>query len=129
MSLSSFTSATITSSNGPKSLLARQTSDMDVSELSKDSEFWFHDGNVVLVAQRGAFRVHRSILSRHSEVFRNMFAIPVPSTPDSSTEQLEGLPAIPVSDSAHDFKHLLHALYDGSKWVLHGSIAIRVRDD
>ncbi|RDX51165.1 hypothetical protein OH76DRAFT_1481836 [Lentinus brumalis] len=93
---------------------------MDVSELSKDSEFWFHDGNVVLVAQRGAFRVHRSILSRHSEVFRNMFAIPVPSTPDSSTEQLEGLPAIPVSDSAHDFKHLLHALYDGSNYLKHG---------
>ncbi|RPD82271.1 hypothetical protein L226DRAFT_607426 [Lentinus tigrinus ALCF2SS1-7] len=85
----------------------------------EDRELWFQDGNVVLVAQSRAFRVHRSILSRHSEIFSNLFAIPPPSSPDL-TEQLDGLPVIPVSDSAHDFKHLLHALYDGSSYLKHG---------
>lgn len=96
-------------------IISRQcTPDMVECGLRKDPQLWFQDGNIVLVAQGVAFRVHRGILSRHSETFNNLFTIPPPSSPDSS-EELEGLPVINVSDSAHDFKHLLHALYDGSK--------------
>lgn len=46
---------------------------------------WFQDGNIVLMPESGsksepqvAFKVHRGVLSRHSEVFQTMFEIPQP---------------------------------------------------
>lgn len=37
---------------------------------------WKDYGNIVLAAEGKYFRVHRSILSAHSEVFKDMFACP-----------------------------------------------------
>lgn len=46
---------------------------------------WFQDGNIVLMPESGsksesqvAFKVHRGVLSRHSEVFQTMFEVPQP---------------------------------------------------
>jgi hypothetical protein len=44
---------------------------------------WFEDGNIILVPDSEsqiAFKVHRGVLSRHSEVFQSMFDIPQPGT-------------------------------------------------
>ncbi|RDX51175.1 hypothetical protein OH76DRAFT_1555286 [Lentinus brumalis] len=82
------------------------------SELQRDTSFWFEDGNVVVVAQQTAYRVHRGVLSRHSETFSGLFTLPRP-VDGASDEKVEGCPGVRVTDSSHDFKHLLHALYDG----------------
>ncbi|KAI1781887.1 hypothetical protein LXA43DRAFT_907382 [Ganoderma leucocontextum] len=77
---------------------------------AQDTELWFEDGNVVIVAGNAAFRVHTGILSRHSEVFQNMFSVPQPALPAPS-DVVDGQPVIHVSDSAHDFKQLLYMLF------------------
>ena len=85
-------------------------------EPQKDPELWFEDGSVVMIAGNMAFLIHTSILSRHSEIFRNMFGVPQPAVPAPS-DVFNGRPVVHVSDSAHDFKQLLCMLYDGVQCV------------
>ncbi|PIL28390.1 hypothetical protein GSI_09541 [Ganoderma sinense ZZ0214-1] len=87
------------------------------SEPQKDPELWFEDGNVVIVAgTHAAFRVHAGVLSRHSEIFQNTFGVPQPPLP-SPSDVIDGRPVVHVSDSAYDFKQLLHMLYDGARFM------------
>lgn len=79
----------------------------------RDEDFWLSDGNIVLVVQTRAFRVHKSVLSRSSDVFRDVFALSQPS----NFEQFEGYPMISLSDQAVEVRHLLHALYDSGQCV------------
>ncbi len=44
--------------------------------LRRDLDLWFFDGNIVLVALGIAFRVHKSVLACHSDVFRSWFTGP-----------------------------------------------------
>ena len=85
-------------------------------EVVRDSDVWFEDGNVVIVAQQTAFRVHRGVLSRHSETFSGLFTLPRP-VGDAAEDDIDGCPIIRITDSSHDLKHLLHALYDGLGYV------------
>ena len=85
------------------------------SSPSRDRDLWFEDGNTVIIAQDVAFRVHRSLLSRHSDTFSDLFTIPQPTGLESAGDRIDGCPIVRVADSAHDFKRLLHALYDGVK--------------
>ncbi|RPD57115.1 hypothetical protein L227DRAFT_602682 [Lentinus tigrinus ALCF2SS1-6] len=87
------------------------TSDED-TEPQRDESFWFEDGNIVVIAQQTAFRVHRGVLSRHSETFSGLFTLPRPAG-GAYEEVIDTCPVVRVTDSPHDFKHLLHALYDG----------------
>lgn len=94
----------------------RARSDSDLEEEAETDhvydhsvDFWFADGTVVLVAQKIAYRVHQSILSRKSSVFEDMFAIPQPE----KAETYEGCPVVHVSDTADDIEEVLEVLYDG----------------
>ncbi|KAI0640026.1 hypothetical protein C8Q77DRAFT_1152936 [Trametes polyzona] len=82
------------------------------ADPDKDKDFWLEDGNIVIIAQKSAFRVHKGVLSRRSEVFSGLFTVPQPED-DDGVEKLEGVPVVRVQDSSHDFRHLLRALYDG----------------
>ncbi|KAA1466746.1 hypothetical protein DENSPDRAFT_811994 [Dentipellis sp. KUC8613] len=73
------------------------------------SEYWFTDGNIVLVAGSSLFKVHRGQLERHSEVFRDLFSIPQPKEQDS----VHGAACIQLYDNPSDVFYLLKALYDG----------------
>jgi len=73
-----------------------------------NARLWLDDGSVVIQAELTQFRVHRTVLSRHSQVFRNMFSVPQPVYEDN----IEGCPIVHLSDSAQDVSHLLSALYD-----------------
>jgi hypothetical protein len=73
------------------------------------SDFWFRDGNIVLLAGNAAFKVHRGQLERQSEVFRDLFSIPQP--PDQ--EMIEGCAWIELHDRPADVFHFLSAIYDG----------------
>ena len=77
----------------------------------RDADVWLADGHIVIVAQGFAFRVLKSILAQRSEVFRDLFTLPVPETADS----LDGCPLVHVSDSPYDLRHLLLVLCCGKK--------------
>ena len=82
----------------------------ELDHLNMDADLWFEDGSVIVIAQQTAFRVYRSVLSRHSETFSEVFMQPQSSHP-GATETIDGCPVVRIPD----FKHLLHALYDGAR--------------
>ena len=73
------------------------------------SDIWLDDGSVVIQAGFTQFRVHRTMLSRHSTIFKDMFSVAQPGDLDPS---IEGCPLVHLSDSPEDIRHILSALYD-----------------
>jgi hypothetical protein len=78
-------------------------------------DLYFPDGSIVLSVvednQTMRFRVHKSVLSRNSLFFANMFGIPQPS--QNPSELVEGCPAINLTgDSISDWITVLGALYN-----------------
>ncbi|TFY80049.1 hypothetical protein EWM64_g3959 [Hericium alpestre] len=82
-------------------------SDSSSSSFTKDVEFWLADGNVVLVCESTGFRVHQSVLSMHSRIFKDMFSMCNPQDNDT----FDGCSLIRLPDAADDFSHLLKSLY------------------
>jgi hypothetical protein len=75
------------------------------------SDFWFHDGNIVVIAGQAAFKVHRGQLERHSEVFAGLFGVPQPPLGDQ--DLVDGCPCVVFHDEPEDVFYFLSALYDG----------------
>ncbi|EKM50234.1 uncharacterized protein PHACADRAFT_264852 [Phanerochaete carnosa HHB-10118-sp] len=76
-------------------------------------EMWMDDGNLVLIADnRVTFRVHRSVVTRKSTVFNDMFSFPQP--PDAP--QSPGCVVIHLPDSPEDLFYFLDAIYDARKY-------------
>ncbi|KAI0789981.1 hypothetical protein C8Q75DRAFT_806630 [Abortiporus biennis] len=80
--------------------------------ISPCKELWFDDGNIVLIAGKTSFRVHRSLLARHSPVLSDILSIPRASDPSSTQVDSEGCSVIQLSDSSDDIRCLLSILYD-----------------
>lgn len=76
--------------------------------ITRSEDIWFSDGNIILEAEGQQFRVHQSILARHSTVFQGMFDVPQPLAEPT----VEGCSIVHVSDQAKDWEHVLNALYD-----------------
>ncbi|KAH6911776.1 hypothetical protein BKA70DRAFT_1146185 [Coprinopsis sp. MPI-PUGE-AT-0042] len=73
---------------------------------------WLSDGNVILQAGRRLFRVHKSVLSRHSTVFNDMFMMPQPL--QNGDDTLDGCPVVKLEDGGSTcWEWLLELLYDG----------------
>ncbi|KAJ8073278.1 hypothetical protein PM082_020150 [Marasmius tenuissimus] len=84
--------------------------DFDPSKHTKHHKFWFYDGSVVLNVENTLFRVHKSILSAHCEVFETLFTIPQQAS--LNEERIEGCPVVRLAgDKADDMNDLLSALY------------------
>ncbi|KAJ6498989.1 hypothetical protein C8R45DRAFT_1071625 [Mycena sanguinolenta] len=87
---------------------------VDEENSSRDPNFYFEDGNIVLSARDTDdcivyFRVHRSILTKHSPVFKDMFTMPLPQNED----QYDGAPLVEMAgDSANALQSLIALLYD-----------------
>jgi len=85
-------------------------------EPQKHPAFYFHDGDVALSAcnhdgTTSIFRVHKFVLSHHSPVFSDMFALP--QTTDS-TEKYDNVVLVHMPDAALDVETMLQILYDPS---------------
>lgn len=82
-----------------------------------DSQVWFDDGNIIIVAGEVAFRVYKGTLARSSEVFQHLFSLPTPDSDADRTdlEQADGVPVVHLPDSHVDLKHLFLALYCNKK--------------
>ena len=76
-----------------------------------DDQVWFADGNIIVSAgikEILLFKCHQSLLSKHSEVFKDMFTLP----PTAIMETYQGLPKVHLPDPAEDVRALLRMLYD-----------------
>ncbi|KIJ24415.1 hypothetical protein M422DRAFT_785875 [Sphaerobolus stellatus SS14] len=66
---------------------------------------------VVLIAENVHFRIHHDLLIRDSTIFADMFSLP---GEESSSEMVDGHPAVRLSDTAEDWTAFLKVFY-GSK--------------
>ena len=73
------------------------------------SDFWFLDGNIVILAGKAIFKVHRGQLERHSDVFNGLFSIPQPT----GQELIDDCVYMELPDDPSDVFYFLGALYDG----------------
>lgn len=79
------------------------------SSRTGDEDFWYSDGNIIIVARNVEFRVYKGLLADHSAVFRDMLAFPQPPAPPSSGagSAEDSCPVVHVSHSPEDFRHIL----------------------
>ncbi|KAF6741453.1 hypothetical protein DFP72DRAFT_944073 [Ephemerocybe angulata] len=83
------------------------TADGDQIAVTR-SDIWFDDGSLVIQAENTQFKVHKGVLTRHSSVFADVFAMPHPE----GEPTIEGCPVLQLQDSAEDINNFLLALYD-----------------
>ncbi|EJD04850.1 uncharacterized protein FOMMEDRAFT_80660, partial [Fomitiporia mediterranea MF3/22] len=92
-------------------------------EPARHSSLWFDDGNVILLASTNQldppgllFRIHKSVLSKHSEVFRDMFTLPTSEDRGHSTEDqnetYDGTALIRMPDTAEQIEAMIKAFYE-----------------
>ncbi|KAF7365476.1 BTB domain-containing protein [Mycena venus] len=85
----------------------RRTDDADAAgtPLVRSPEYWF---DIILQVESTQFRVAKSVLSKHSTVFRDMFMMPLPA--DEPT--VENCPVVVLpGDTAKDWTLFLGAMY------------------
>jgi hypothetical protein len=78
-------------------------------------EFWLDDGSVILICGTIGFRVHRSVLSMHSEIFRGMLARTdhaTAQTKQAAHETFDGCLVFRLQDAHSDMRYFLRAIYD-----------------
>ncbi|VDC03440.1 unnamed protein product [Peniophora sp. CBMAI 1063] len=80
--------------------------DLQAASFTKHGRLWFEDGNVILICDQTGFRVHRSLLSLHSSVFRDMFDVATPGDDLS-----EGIPVVHLSDDPFKIAKFLGFFY------------------
>ena len=82
-----------------------------------DVGLWFDDGNIVLIAGKAAFKVHKSLLARQASVFKDMFEVANAGPKIKSAECFEDCPSVTLQDPARDVLYFLQVLYDGFQCV------------
>lgn len=84
---------------------------------SQDTQFWYPDGTIIIVAQGIGFRIYKGLLAEASEIFRDMFdnatPTPQPSQVKKSALHVDICPAVTVTDTAAEIRSLLNVLLHG----------------
>ncbi|EIW56792.1 uncharacterized protein TRAVEDRAFT_170768 [Trametes versicolor FP-101664 SS1] len=88
------------------------------SGLLQDEEFWFDDGNVILVAGEVQFRVYMGPLMRHAPVFADMFSFPQPPDQAGIQPQENRVPTVYLADSPSDLRHFLRCITLGKDLMI-----------
>ncbi|KAH9899913.1 hypothetical protein C8Q73DRAFT_681424 [Cubamyces lactineus] len=81
----------------------------EASKAQRHRDYFFDDGNVVLQVESVLYKLHRSLLEKHSPVFRELFTIPQP--PGSTEGYSEDNPIVLAGVGAMDFTRFLWLLY------------------
>lgn len=100
----------------PPAVLARAVSEeIHSSSFTKDSEFWFEDGTIVLVSQNVGFRVYKQELAERSPLFSDLLSIPQPAP--AGSEETSDCPVISLTDPPYQLRHLFRALFSSGGHV------------
>ncbi|KDR77427.1 hypothetical protein GALMADRAFT_245620 [Galerina marginata CBS 339.88] len=75
-------------------------------------KFWFEDGNVILQAGSMQFKVHRSVLSSQSQIFKDMFSLPQPVRSSIADANTQSCPTVVLHDTPNEIENLISLLYD-----------------
>ncbi|KAM5537287.1 hypothetical protein V8D89_009017 [Ganoderma adspersum] len=81
--------------------------------FKRDTEFWFNDGTVILVARNVEFRVYEGLLAALSPVFKEIFGADGHAVRNERVGKVQDFPCpvVHVSDSPEDLRHLLRACF------------------
>lgn len=91
---------------------------MECVAQERHHDLWLSDGNVILSTksidgdQMVLFRVHKSVLARHSMTFSDMFSEDVSVVSEGVNDVYDGLSVVSMSDSIEDLEAILKVLYD-----------------
>ncbi|KIM44261.1 hypothetical protein M413DRAFT_443281 [Hebeloma cylindrosporum] len=99
-----------------------RTDDGGPERITRSSDIWFADGNLVIQAESTQFRVHCSVLSMHSSVLKDCLSIPQPI----EQETVEGCPLLHLPDHAVDLDFVLPILYGDNLHVFDSRTVITV---
>lgn len=80
--------------------------------LIRNELFYFDDGNLVLVAENMAFRVHKGVLTRHSNYLRQLLVQQPGEDFLDTTDVFDGCPVVRLPDRSYEVSELLRILYD-----------------
>ncbi len=80
-----------------------------VNAATRDKDYWFDDGNLILVSQNVSFRVYKGLLAEHSTVFRSMFHV-AQGKPETD-DLVDGCPVVTLYDSPNDLRELFQLIY------------------
>ncbi|EKM61830.1 uncharacterized protein PHACADRAFT_24962 [Phanerochaete carnosa HHB-10118-sp] len=83
------------------------------------AELWWHDGNVIIAADQMSFKLHASVLERHSSVFSEL--LNDAQARHNPPELFEGCRVLRVDDKGVHLAELFRVLYDGGGCVLEAS--------
>lgn len=73
--------------------------------ISCSEAFWFPTGNFVIIASSTAFKVHRALLTQHTDVFDAMLTA-------QQQDLFEGCPCVELRETASDMIHFFNVVYD-----------------
>ena len=96
----------------------------ELSKYTRDTEAWHGGGDIVLVAENRAFRVHRSLVARQSDLLERIldYFLSVPQVTSKSRrkkanaeplETFDGVPVVPMVVAPYDLRQFLKVVYDG----------------
>jgi BTB/POZ domain len=93
----------------------------DETVTYESPDLWFDDGNIIIRTVLNdktytVYKVHKSILVSHSNVFHDLFDGPQTAF-DVASERYEGLSVIELQDSPSEVNDFLKALYF-PEWVV-----------
>ncbi|KAI9463610.1 hypothetical protein BJY52DRAFT_1252590 [Lactarius psammicola] len=96
-------------------------------ETYESPDLWFDDGNIILRTVLSnnvytVYKVHKSILASHSNVFYDLFDGPQTAF-DTASDHYEGLPVIELPDPPSQFNDFLKALYFPEETQRHRTIS------
>lgn len=87
-----------------------------LDSLRRSDRLWYEDADMVFCAGEWAFRVHRSILSVQSPIFRDMLALPQGKGEIGNTSKAKNKSprVITLPDSGEDLYYFFLAIFDNS---------------
>lgn len=100
------------SSTTPKKRSRTESNHASPEKSHRSKDIWYEDGNIILIAQNVAFKVHRSVLALCSDVFRDMFEVAQPGLQVADPLATpEALPVVHLSDTVKELVTFLNIIY------------------
>ncbi|CAE6391715.1 unnamed protein product [Rhizoctonia solani] len=95
----------------------------------KDPDYYFEDGSVVLLVQDVLFKIHVSLLKAQSQVFQDMFTMPVGNAANSIEGTSDQHPIVIPQVKPSQFRNLLRMIYSPASSAFHASLETRSDGD